>query len=305
MDFLTQEQVQEASKDELSALECSWTHHHQGATADYVELRDAIKGGRFSIGPFWCSMCKRSGCGCQACCLTADSHADHQCCDGIYYKVYVAFSDLEKDFSNANFKAFQDAEAKICTYIRDVIDKKRAEKKKDDTPFLKLCINCKHEDIISNKKPCCDCISESRKAKWEPEESKPGLRHGDYAFDTINRPNVLLGHGRGILAHFADGHTEPFGERFDGKYIIDGRSKLGNIFDDLARNAEDLEEFEVSGQYDEKTQKTFVAKISRSNDIWIHINTCSSNFSFDRATEIAHKILQEVATAKRKKASKE
>ncbi len=296
MDFLTQEQVQEASKDELSALECSWTHHHQGATADYVELRDAIKDKGFGLGLDWCSMCERHNPSCVNCSLTSNSlqdyHCqDYHCCDGIYHIAHEAFGELEKDFSNVNFKAFQDAEAKICTYIRAVIDKKKAEK----IEFKRLDSLCKKE------------------SKAELDYSKPIIAIGKDSYLVMLIPT----HKDGIYniagydwVKMSDGSLNSCccwktAEEAVRCYRTSGYEVRNHIFDDLQRNSEDLEEFEVSGQYDEKTQKTFVAKISRSNDIWIHINTCSSNFSFDRATEIAHKILQEVATAKRKKASKE
>ena len=56
MEFMTEEYVKEqAKKGVIPALECSWQHHHQGATADWVPLRDAIKTGKFVLTSGFCS----------------------------------------------------------------------------------------------------------------------------------------------------------------------------------------------------------------------------------------------------------
>ncbi len=151
------------------------------------------------------------------------------------------------------------------------------------------------QDAIRDHKSAID-KAERELAKLD-KESTPALRHGDYGmyesgcfWVLLERDNILevfgAAQGSGRLAeHIKSCLT----------------SKLGNIFNDLARNAEGLKEFEVSGQYDKEDRKTLKSHIHKKNEsIWLHINTGSSYFELDNATEIAHKILQEVATAKKR-----
>lgn len=149
MNFITQEQAKEAAKQgELEALECSLEHHEQGRDADWVELKEAIESGKFNVFGSFCACCHKHRvfvANCENCSL--NSHLT-SCADGEWYKVNQSFTVLKKDYSNANFKAFQEAEAELCKYIEGVIEKVKSKKR----------------------------IEQDKCKKCE----KPELRHGDY-----------------------------------------------------------------------------------------------------------------------------
>ena len=300
MNFLTQEEVKiAAEKGELPALECSLRHHQEGRDADYVELRDAIEKGHFNIDAELCACCvyahdiaaKEGKSKCDYCPLEVAEESC--CCDGKWLSTCQAFLILIHDNSNANFKAFQDAEAKLCTYIKNVIDKKKAEQ--EDT---KTCNGCKHQPARPENIPCGICDNHSH---WKPKESKPALRHGDYgeegkfADDPLFVVVVKTKIGQEVPLEFvySDGSRCP----------IDDRNIVwhGNFVKDLARNAEDLATWEM-GRYGEGDD--IASYIAQGGNIVIRIGRSHFSATSNRATEIAHKILQEVATARRKQNKK-
>jgi hypothetical protein len=138
MNFLTRDQIKtEAGKGEIEALKCSLKHHEQGRDATSLELQNAIRDDRFGHGPDWCSSCVRddeveSDCSCGL------YGKQTGCCNGLYNPVYKALGIFTKDPSNANHKAFTEAESKVCEYIQGVIDKKEAELEDAKKPVLKV-----------------------------------------------------------------------------------------------------------------------------------------------------------------------
>jgi len=210
MDWITTEQVKiEAAKGEIPALECSWEHHHQGETAHYMELINAIEDGKFHVGYSFCACCLRfkdiycdrcvGGQG-EDCPLFNKSGGEHHCCNGDWRQLRNAVNDFKVDYSKANFKAFQSAEAKVCTYIKAVLEQKK--------------------------------------------ESKLAIRHGDYGYrdDSAKKARMFV-EDAGEMRAATPGTDCPSlykGYAGDKAYIV-----LGNIFDDLARNAEDLKSWEI------------------------------------------------------------
>ena len=301
MDFITTKHVAEQAKlGEIPALECSLLHHEQGRDAPYNELITTILNGEFNIDSDHCASCLFVDTKCKKCCLAVgDSHLVYKaCCNGGWYKVASALNSLEKDYSYANFKAFQEAEAEVCTYIEGVIAKKEAEKVVE--PPLqdkKGCSTCQHYDKFKSI-PCnkCDCLSQ-----FEPKESKSALRHGDYGLGKNSwgdpKSRIII-------------RNETYNQY--GKVCDSANRKndiwLGNIFDDLARNAEDLDRFEI--RHDGESGKNHWGNVtshihSDGDKIWLWVGTNSAYYNFDQITEIAHKLLQEVATAKKWQQPKE
>lgn len=307
MDWITKEYVAEqAELGEIPALECSLLHHQQGRDADWVELRDAIENGRFTIKVEFCSCCqavgnfKGSGTlpqkACPKCPLFDSPYRAYDiahCCDGTWTELWYAHKILRGDYSNANFRAFQEAEGKVCDYIERVLELKKAEKAVEPPRQLcKKCNNCIHWDKAKDS-PCFTC---ELFKNFQPKS--PQLRHGDYGY----------GDEEPILLRMNYGNTEDYPYLAVDKHGLgcgvcsktksgSGRKLviLGNIFDDLARNAEDLEEFELCT----KDSFRFRSKIM-GDSINMKIQCGESCYGLDQATEIAHKILQEVATARRK-----
>ena len=230
MNFLTQEEVKiAAEKGELPALECSLRHHQEGRDADYVELRDAIEKGHFNIDAELCACCvyahdiaaKEGKSKCDYCPLEVAEESC--CCDGKWLSTCQAFLILIYDYSNANFKTFQDAESKLCTYIGGVLEKKRAEEKKPEK-----CDNCKHWEK-GKTNPCFNCDLFKH---FEPKESTPALRHGDYGY-CKSYPNQLRFFVKtigGDIKHYQETpcSIDPCSCCPEGTYAI-----LGNVFDDI------------------------------------------------------------------------
>ena len=120
-------------------------------------------------------------------------------------------------------------------------------------------------------------------------EKKVELRHGDYGQDPVG-PWI---HAQGKTYWNCDDgkHESGFG---NGIFI---KTRLGNIFDDLKRNSEDLEEFEVMATG--AAGQGFKAQIIyKGRDIYI---SCRGwRFSTKEYTEIIQKLNRLKATVLRK-----
>lgn len=167
-------------------------------------------------------------------------------------------------------------------------------------------IKAKIEQVVKGEKAFAEAAAEE-KAKLQSELSaldKPELRHGNYG--TTSYGDFCMT----VLSHNAKGRTGPF-RQVGSTYMYETdlsdcstwkmETILGNIFDDLADRAEPLEQFKVERDF----LNIFKAYI---NDDRIQIEViCGKQsttvlFDLDQATEIAHNILREVATAKLKAA---
>ena len=132
MNWITREQVKEAAaKGTLEALQCSLKHHRQGRDALKLGLINAIVEGEFYITSGLCACCEKSlGATC-----TPDNGCpleEGTCCGGLWLDLADAFSKFATDHSNANFEAFQKAEADICAYIEGKIVEEKPELKHGD-----------------------------------------------------------------------------------------------------------------------------------------------------------------------------
>lgn len=126
---------------------------------------------------------------------------------------------------------------------------------------------------------------------------KPKLRHGDYGYCDNAKPVLVCREGAsGIMrAAHAGGILENLRlERLEG---YAPRTILGNIFDDLARNAKDLSEFGVDSCELNTLKGRFVLRHGGNGMKWI---TCDNHcFSTSGLIEIHQKLGQVIATAKR------
>ena len=170
MDWITQEQAQEAAKQgKLPALECSLKHHEQGRDATRVELINAIASEQFHVQGDLCACCQiqfnkkiecRHGSNCS---LRNCAGGEEYCCNGKWLVVSTAFFVLETNHSNANLRTFQQAEAELCEYIEAVIRKvvaanirdkcdelktKKCEPERNSEDLEEFRVFCNHGDTI-------------------------------------------------------------------------------------------------------------------------------------------------------------
>lgn len=167
--------------------------------------------------------------------------------------------------------------------------------------------NC---DLFQTKaKALCEVIQKFMEGLQEPKMAE--FKHGDYGYSGFGNCAVHIGNGKDSVAHFED-HTI----RCSGR-IQDGIHKmpvLGNIFSDLARNAEDLREFVITDGIADNTtlqcsliDKEKYNKDKNGEDRCICIEAkqngqkCSFVGTIAQAKEIHQKLGQIIATALRDK----
>ncbi len=121
---------------------------------------------------------------------------------------------------------------------------------------------------------------------------KPKLSHGWYGTNKYGDVRFIVKTESGELAN---GGCQRLGNCAETLEDIQKEGiEFGNFIDDLKAMAEPLEECLVDG---------FSVHISFSNND--HVCVGGKNFLLDKATDLAHKILRVVATAKLKQAKKE
>ncbi len=117
---------------------------------------------------------------------------------------------------------------------------------------------------------------------------KPELRQGDYGY-MQGVPRLFSFDYRGELrTAISKTDKHPFDISPLLEYTI-----LGNIFDDLKRNSEDLIEFYVDGKF---------ANIFAGRILGGRINIAGKHLLFDEAVDFHQKLGQLIATAKRREA---
>lgn len=156
---------------------------------------------------------------------------------------------------------------------------------------------------IDGKKIAISCETAKNLKQEFGKEEKPELRHGDYGYDKNGIGRLVIdnqGSGRRRTA-VKNGLWENLGDEWPANEA----TVLGNIFDDLKRNAEDLEEF---CRKDLDTNcvggNPFVVKIEGSSiSFRLPKNYCA--FGFTEAQEIHRKLGQLIATAQRQQAKRD
>lgn len=269
MQWITQEQAKKAAEQgELPALECSLEHHQQGRDASKSELIEAIINNNFDLGREVCACCQFVG-------KTTDGQEWSKCercslgkqfcwkdVETVWDKIRSSWTVLTDDYSNEKVKSFQEAEAELCTYIEAVIEKVKVKEKK------------------------CE--------KYEPK-----LRHGDYGHYESGG-FWWAWERKGFLELF--GTVEGSGRRIQDT-IQDTRSDIvkdGNHVDDLERNSQDLEEFEM------QTAGGGILQIKQRNfctgeaGVRFNIDGFHATAALNQAIEIHQKLGQVVAYVKRK-----
>jgi hypothetical protein len=216
MDWITKEQVKKAAKaGEMEALQCSLEHHKQGRDCTRGELVDAIEGDIFTTGAVYCACCElfNKNLMCISrnpkCPLRSDGKSS-PCCEGNWRPTELSLIKFKDYPTPENFRAFQDAEAKVCEYIQSVIDGKKAEAVKPER--LGIFGDYGQVEGCNGKKSFFVQSNSSDTELMVKYVSTKGH---------ITWSNVKYLHDHKIVTF------------------------LGNIFDDIAERGKELEEFEV------------------------------------------------------------
>jgi len=129
MNWLTIEEIkQAAAAGLLPALQCSLEHHKQGRDVETaLELVTAIKDDKFHIYGTLCACCVKYMYSGDICILAPKGCSGPKCAEGAWEPVQRTFNNFQDDHSNANFAAFQQAEADICKYIGGKIAEEKAK----------------------------------------------------------------------------------------------------------------------------------------------------------------------------------
>ncbi len=271
MDWITQNQAQEAAEQgELPALECSWEHHKQGRDATQDELIMAIISKDFGLGCRLCACCQLVGVMCYESKCKSCSLGQSFC---LHNEVWQAtnrpWEKLKNDLSNSNIKSFQQAEAELCTYIEGVIEKVKKEAEIKDKYDKEKCKKC-----------------------------EPKLRHGDYGYDSQGRRCLRLQVGNSNSGFTVASSEFVYGN--DAGIAFVPKVILGNIFDDLKRNSENLGRTQINFE----DGKDIFMDIAYKNKVWLHFSNTKTggggHLSMETATEFHQKLGQLIATAKRK-----
>ncbi len=134
---------------------------------------------------------------------------------------------------------------------------------------------------------------------------KPKLRHGDYGYGEAKWPRLTLKADSDKMFSAGNNCCEAEKDEYQNHPTI----ILGNIFDDLKRNSEDLEEFEVkskrtSGKFRAKLQSVdkygATQPLGATPELIMWLETECGHVSIEEAAEIHQKLGQLIATAKRR-----
>ena len=141
-------------------------------------------------------------------------------------------------------------------------------------------------------------VLEDAEAKIKELDS-PKLRHGDYGHDSVGRPTIHLDPPN---ANWPDSDScrplSVFGKSWNyaDHYGQEVKVVLGNIFDDLKRNSEDLEKYNTQDDRGDGLRVDIVDRVA------VRLNNDASVNRLDPsdAIEYAQRIIQIAHTIKRK-----
>ncbi len=278
-----QEAKEAAAKGLIPAIEHCIKHHRQNRDCEYEELIGVLgDGSRISTGD--CALCQKFECGsgCSNCPL-----GPVNCCPE-YRPEWRAWETFMNDHSLANYQAF----TKAAGVMVERLEMELAKAKEEVCAKAKAgqCITCKHKGS-----KICDSLHINCSG-WEPKEAecaknKPEFRHLDYGYDEDGDPCLMASEQDiGNFRTIGKNAIAPVGASYKVK------TKLGNLLDDLARNAEDLEEFEIEAEDVCEAE----GKITKDNQISFCWYPHDDIKTIAMATEIHQNLGQLIATAKRK-----
>lgn len=273
MDWITEKDAAKAAKEgKIPALKMSWEHHNQGATADYVPLKQAIDDEKFKISYNLCAVCWFNGGGkdcfkaCGECCLS-----DRQCCGkliGIADNALNVIRNNPKP-SNDECKAFQDAEAAVCKYIKKVIEQEEA----------------KAEELSKAVKHL---------ANLKCKESKRLVKDGDYSVRLEDYGDERYIH----VMLYNDIYNNFHGKNPPG-YAPEIDIFQGNFFDLIAEQNKELDEFEINHKKPLEGKVKVGQAIDPSGLVYMRVNggTATENsglfhFDLDELDEFIAKLTQ-------------
>ncbi len=141
-------------------------------------------------------------------------------------------------------------------------------------------------------------IDEAEKLLKELAEiDEPKLRHGDYGIDERGENLLIVKSEYGESPLSFNMNADHCGVICNGKHSTRDFTKLGNIFDDLKRNSEDLE---ATGDiYNKDHNAHACANINPDGTIYMWADNRSS-YELDVAIKFHQKLEQLICTAKRK-----
>jgi hypothetical protein len=277
MDWITKEQVKEAAKDKMTALECSLKHHQQGMDCTRGELVSAIDNNAFSLSDLYCACCvffKKSSENrtCEHDCplflpSKATTMHNSECCGNLWWESHMAMEAFAKNPTVDNCVAFQKVEANICDYIQQAIDDAKAK---------------------------------------IAELDKPKLRHGDYYGESTTRVIVMENYDNEGMWDFR--HKDGSGDTRTEKQVLMhlGRlPRLGNIFDDIAERGKELDSFKAVSDEDSDDWVEFQPRISSIGETLIRLiatedeDVAVVDYSIPEAEEIHRKLGQVINYAKK------
>lgn len=217
MNWQTEQEARAAGEGtEKEAAVSSLEHWRQGARCTYEEFLEARPTIKFHTGPLLCALCYHHESCCGGCVLRKNEIA---CCRE-HSKVRDAFLKFSDDCSRDNFGKFQSAAEVMC---------KRLEKeiaKMSKSP----CMTCEHAQVKKDK--------------------KKQSRHGDYGLTVDDRPFLItksfFGGDDSMRVASQEGLLETIS--MNNLSGMKPKTTFGNIYDDMERNKEDLEEFTINGQ---------------------------------------------------------
>ena len=123
-------------------------------------------------------------------------------------------------------------------------------------------------------------------------DDKPALGNGDYGYLSRQSWIKIQNEVYWLDSAFKDISTHP-----DSFFLP---SRIGNLVDDLKRNQEDLEEFEINGDCGGQLNISYGSH--GRERVRFRVACTEHNFSLNEATKIHQKLGQLIATAKRRQA---
>jgi len=270
--MLTEKEVKERATTPEKALDVSIQHHEENLTLSGAEIRKIYDDGGVILGITLCGLCKYYGSG-----ATPSNSDCARCVLGIE----------EKQGCLAGTQYCRLADALI-------------EWKNSDGSF---------SDYRVEQFKMVELLKKLKRENYGKCEKKAELRHGDYGYDYDGDPCMTLqlhDGGSGATLHKSNaGSAYAYTNKPSNSAFVP-ITKLGNIFDDLKRNSEDLERLEMNAGTANRSQTGKKLAIGFNNNGCLFVGVGRglreiAHYTLDQATEIHQKLGQMIATIKRKK----
>jgi len=263
--MLTEQEVIERATTPEKALDVSIQHHEENLTLSEEEVREATKD---------CGVLKRSLCG--LCTFHRFTGTSASPCD----KCILGVGDTPCYNSESQYKHTNLALDNWLTGNGSFADYRIEQFK-----MVELLKGLRVEQ-----------------KKLFAELEKPKLRHGDYGIDVSGHSSLVVRQdASGVLRA---GGSSGFYEHITIESLTESKPDviLGNIFDDLKRNSEDLRSFTVQNCTDSLYAYIGTDVGGKNKGVQIDLSSNCLLYSLEDATKIHQKLGQMLATIRRDKA---